>query len=196
MADLDPGRDLPPPVEGNGVPGGSNLSAKKRWSWLRKSARGVGWLLASPTEWFGLRSIRAGASSISRLYKGTRARTGRDRRFAVEEDRGFDKVATAFNYGISIDELEHRLAARRRQTAHLAYGLFAIGCLFVLSWVWVAGRTASDGGRVLMLLRFLPFCTLFYLMSFYNALINFQIRTGRGANWLEYISTEKDFLPR
>jgi hypothetical protein len=196
VADRDPGRSLPPLPEENGLSGGSKPAAEKRRGWLRKSARGVGWLLASPTEWFGLRSIRAGASSIGRLYQGTRARTGRDRRFAVEKDRGFDKVATAFNYGISIDELECRLAARRRQTAQLAYALFVIGCLFVLGWVWVALRTAADGGRVLMLIRFLPFCALFYLMSFYNALINFQIRTRRGANWREYISTEKEFLPR
>jgi hypothetical protein len=196
VADRDPGRSLPPLPEENGPSGGSKPAARKRWGWFRKSARGVGWLLASPTEWFGLKSIRAGASSIGRLYQGTRSRTGRDRRFAVEEDRGFDKVATAFNYGISIDELERRLASRRRQTAQLAYALFVIGCLFVLGWVWVALRTASDGGRVLMLIRFLPFCALFYLMSFYNALINFQIRTGRGANWREYISTEEEFLPR
>jgi hypothetical protein len=196
MADFEPDKSLPPLVEEKSAGGGSEPAARKRWGWLRKSARGAGWLLASPTEWFGLRSIRAGASSIGRLYEDTRARTGRDRRFAVEENRLFDKAATAFNYGITIDELERRLAARRRQTALLAYGLFAIGCLFVLGWLWVAVRTASDGGRVLVLMRFLPFCALFYLMSFYNALINFQIRTGRGANWLEYISTEKDFLPR
>ncbi len=196
MVDLDPDRSLPPLEDDKSASSGGEPAAKKRWGWLRKSTRGVGWLLASPTEWLGWRSIRSGASSIGRLYQGTRARTGRDRRFAVEADRGFDKVATAFNYGISIDELERRLAARRRQTAQLAYGLFVIGCLFVLGWVWVAVRTASDGGRVLMLVRFIPFCALFYLMSFYNALINFQIRIGRGANWREYISTERDFLPR
>jgi len=74
--------------------------------------------------------------------------------------------------------------------------MFGLACLFVLAWVCVALRVVSDGGRVALLLQFLPFCALFYLMSFYQALLNFQIRTGRAAGWREYLSTEEGFLPR
>ena len=98
--------------------------------------------------------------------------------------------------GISTEELERRLAVRRRQTALLSYVLFLMACAFVLAWARVALRTVSGGGRVVLLLQFLPFCVLFYLMSFYQALINFQIRTGRTANWREYLTTEDGFLPR
>ena len=196
MADRENGGRLPPRDEDVGELNGPSPATRKRAGLLRRSVRGIGWLLASPAEWFGLRSVQAGASSIGRLYQRARAPRGRDRRFQVEEDGEFDKAVIAFNYGITIEELERRLAARRRQTALLAYALFSIGCLFVLGWIWVAIDTASSGGRVLLLLRFLPFCALFYLMAFYNALINFQIRTARAASWLEYIATEKDFLPR
>jgi hypothetical protein len=96
----------------------------------------------------------------------------------------------------SVEEVERRLAARRRQTAILAYVTFGIGCISVLAWASVALRVAGAGGRVILLVEFLPFCLLFYLMSFYQALINFQIRVGRAAGWRAYLSTEEGFLPR
>jgi hypothetical protein len=186
-----------PPEEIEGSGNGSDAVGKKqRFSFVRRSARGVGWLFASPSEWFGMRSIRAGASNIGQNYRDIRAPRTRDRRFKTQDNRYFDAAGTAFAYGITIEELERRLAARRRQTALLAYGLFGLGCVLFLAWVFVAIRTVSDGGRVILLLQFLPFCALFFLMSFYQALVNFQIRTGRSASWLEYIFAEKEFLPR
>jgi hypothetical protein len=176
--------------------GRATPSNKQRFGLLRRSARGVGWLLTSPTEWLGFASIQAGASVLGRTYQGIRAPRSRDLRFKTKDSRAFDLVGTAFAYGISIEALERRLAMRRRQTTWLAYGLFGFGCLLVLAWVCVAVRTASHGSRVVLLLQFLPFYALFFLMSFYQALINFQIRTGRAANWREYVFAERDFLPR
>lgn len=170
--------------------------APERRSRFRRLVGGIGWLFQSPAEWLGWRSISEGAGAVRRLYRGTRAGQKRDRRFKAQENYRFDLAGTAFAYGISIAELERRLALRRRQTALLSYVLFLMACAFVLAWVWVALRTAGGGGRVVLLLQFLPFCALFYLMSFYQALLNFQIRTGRAANWREYLATEAGFLPR
>ena len=172
-----------------------NSTPKHRSGFIR-ALGGVGWLFQSPAEWLGWRSISEGADAVGRLYR--RARTGqkRDRRFKTRENYTFDLVGMAFAFSISTEELERRLAVRRRQTALLSYVLFLMACAFVLAWVWVALRTVSGGGRVVLLLQFLPFCVLFYLMSFYQALINFQIRTGRTANWREYSTTEAGFLPR
>jgi hypothetical protein len=171
-------------------------TSPRRRSRFRRALGGIGWLFQSPAEWLGWRSISAGADAVGRLYRGTRAGQKRDRRFKTQESYIFDLVGTAFAYGISPEELERRLAARRRQTAILSYALFLMACGFVLAWACVALRTISGGGRVVLLLQFLPFCILFYLMSFYQALINFQIRTGRAANWREYLTTEDGFLPR
>ena len=33
-------------------------------------------------------------------------------------------------------------------------------------------------------------------LAFYNALINFQIRSGRRATWREYLLTNRGFLPQ
>lgn len=187
-ADAEPSEGPPRHDAGNSTP--------RRRSRFRRALGGVGWLFQSPAEWLGWRSISEGAGAVGRLYRGTRASQKRDRRFKTQENYTFDLVGTAFTYGISTEELERRLAVRRRQTALLSYVLFLMACAFVLAWVWVALRTVSGGGRVVLLLQFLPFCVLFYLMSFYKALINFQIRTGRTANWREYLTTEDGFLPR
>ena len=196
MAEIEPRENVPPVGGNSSTLSDRELPVRRRAGWVRRTARRVGWLFASPTEWFGVRSVKSGAASIGRLYQGMRPPRHRDRRVSLGDGKAFDKAATAFNYGISPEELERRLAVRRRQTARFAYALFTIGCLFVLSWLWVASRTPSELGRLVMLLRFFPFCVLFYLLSFYNALVNFQIRTGRAANWMEYISTERGFLPR
>jgi hypothetical protein len=144
----------------------------------------------------GWRTISGGATLVARLYAAVRADGRRDRRFRTGEGKAFDLAGTAFAYGISVKDLERRLAVRRRQTAALAYAMFGLACMFVLAWVSVALRVVSDGGRAVLLLQFIPFCALFYLMSFYQALLNFQIRTGRAAGWREYLSTEEEFLPR
>lgn len=193
--DIDDGR--PGGVPGNApLPERPNSADRKRGSWFRRVLGGVAWVSAAPADWMGWRTISGGATLIGRLYQGIGARARRDKRFRTEDDRTFDLVGTAFAYGISIEELERRLAARRRQTAALAYSMFGLACLFVLAWVCVALRVANGGGRVALLLQFLPFCLLFYLMSFYQALLNFQIRSGRAAGWREYLSTEEGFLPR
>ena len=190
----EPSRWLP---EGDRFPPGSPANSdRERRSWFRRMLGGVAWLSAAPVDWMGWRTISNGAALLGRLYQRTRSVRRRDSRFKMGEDRAFDVAATAFAYRITQEELQRRLGARRRQTATLAYGMFSLACMFVLAWVCVALRTASDGGRVVLLLEFLPFCPLSYLMSFYQALINFQIRTGRAAGWQEYLSTEEGFLPR
>ena len=165
-------------------------------SWFRRTLRGVAWLSAAPADWMGLKTISSAATLLGRLYRRTRGPARRDSRFKTNQGRVFDVAGTAFAYGISEQEVERRLSARRRQTATLAYLMFGLACFFVLAWVHLALRTASDGVRAALLLQFLPFCALFYLMSFYQALINFQIRSGRTVGWHEYLATEEGFLPR
>jgi hypothetical protein len=47
-----------------------------------------------------------------------------------------------------------------------------------------------------MACEFLPFLSLFLLVAFYNALLNFQIRMRRSASWREFLLTDDGFLPR
>ena len=75
-------------------------------------------------------------------------------------------------------------------------GTFALACLFLIGWVHAALDTPLSLSRIMLAIDFLPFCALFFLIAFYNALINFQIRSGRRATWREYLLTDRGFLPQ
>ena len=170
--------------------------SKERRSLFGRVFRGIGWLSAGPVGWVGLRGISRGASFIRNLATVLRAGAQRHPRFPASEDGGYDLEATAFLCGISLFELQRRLQVRQRQTARIAYATFALGCIFLTAWICEALVSPWTAMRVILALEFLPFCALFFLLAFYNALLNFQIRVGRSAGWLEYLSTDKSFWPR
>jgi hypothetical protein len=174
------------------------LSARpaRRLSVFGTLFRSVGWLGAAPVGWLGVRQIGRTAGFIRELCMLLRSSPRGDARFKIEETGGFDLVATAFSYGISVRELEQRLAQRRRQTAQMAYASLLLATVFLLGWVWHALSIRWTGGRVVAALEFLPFCGLFFLIAFYYALLNFQIRQRRRATWREYFMTEERFWPR
>jgi hypothetical protein len=158
--------------------------------------RSIGWLSAGPIDWVGLRGISRGASFIRDLCVTLRIGARRDPRFRASEDGGYDLEATAFLHGISLLELERRLKVQRRQTARIAYVTFALGCIFLTAWMCEALLSPWTAMRVVLALEFLPFYALFFLLAFYNALLNFQIRIGRTASWREYLATDEPFWPR
>ena len=165
-------------------------------SLIRRVLAPVRWLASGPADWFGRKSVRSGAGMIGKLWSQTRTVTRRDSRFKIDETGGFDLAATAFSYGITVDALEQRLSQRRRTTALLAYGALTIAALSVLFWIHSAINQPYTSARVMMGWEFLPFISLFLLLAFYNALLNFQIRMRRSAGWREFLSTEGGFLPR
>jgi len=155
----------------------------------------MGWLFATPFVWSGAHRIKRGWSSIDDLFRLVRAGPGRDDRFKTADRGTFDLHATAVSYGIPVHHLEARLAARRVQTARIAYATFALGWLFLVGWIWDALSSAWTVTRITSTLYFLPFCVLFFLVALYNALQNYQIRSGRLATWREYLATPDRFWP-
>jgi hypothetical protein len=187
---------MPIELEGTGSRDATGSKSKKRHAFLRRVLRGIGWLSAGPVDWVGRRGISRGASLFRNLSVTLRSSSQRDPRFRTSEDGGFDLEATAFLHAISVFELERRLVVRRRQTARIAYAAFALGWFFLAAWMGEALSSPWTTGRIVLALEFLPFCALFFLLSFYNALLNFQIRIGRTASWCEYLSTGEPFWPR
>jgi hypothetical protein len=168
---------------------------KQRRSFFGKIFRGTGWLAAGPVDWAGTRRIRRGWSFIGDLVHILRLGPSPDNRFKTEDRGVFDMRATAFSYGMSVPELKARLRSRRLQTARIAYAASALAWLFMCGWIWHALASPLTAMRVTSALYFLPFCALFFLIAFHNALLNFQIRTGRLANWREYLATTEKFWP-
>jgi hypothetical protein len=153
-------------------------------------------LFAGPVDWVGLRGISRGASFIRDLSVTLRSASHRNRRFRTSDDGGVDFEATGFLQGTSVSQVERRLRVRRRQTARIAYATFALGCIFSAAWAYEALSSPWTAERIALALEFLPFCALFFLMVFYNALLNFQIRICRTASWREYLVTREPFWPR
>jgi hypothetical protein len=154
------------------------------------------WLAGGPADWFGRKSVMSGAGLISGLWRQSRRPVQRDSRFKVDDDGSFDLAATAFSYGISVEALEQRLEQRRRMTFMISYGASLVAILSVIFWIHSAINEPYTPTRIMMAFEFLPFLSLFYLVAFYNALLNFQIRMRRTANWREFLSTEAGFFPR
>ena len=195
---LDPIQPPPAPSASEASPETEealHVSIKKR-GFFRRAVRGVGWLSAAPADWLGTTHVRRAASTVRLLAGKLRAPAARDRRFKTEPGGGFDLKATAFSYGMSVVELEARLSLRRRQTATVAYATLVLAGGFLLGWIHQALHTEFAASRLALALYFLPFCLLFFLIAFYNALLNFQIRARRTAGWREYLTTEEAFLPR
>jgi len=157
---------------------------------------GVSWVGSTPGLWFGTEGVRAGAALIAGLARRVRVRPRRNPHFRTEERGVFDLRATAFSHGITVAEIERRLSVRRRQTAFSAYLLAGLALLFFGAWLSKVLAAEGTGQRVALTVDILPFCVLFALLAFYQALINFQIRAGRTAGWREYLMTDSGFWPR
>ena len=168
---------------------------QQRSSLFRRMFRGLGWLSAGPVEWAGLRGISRSASLIGELAATMRSASRRDRDVGANREGGPDLNAASCD-GLSAAELERYWKVRRRQTALTAYASFAVGCLFLLAWVYEASSLPWIVARLVLALKILPFCALFFLLAFYHALLNFQIRVGRLASWREYLLCSEPIWPR
>ena len=186
---------MPIPFESHRPAASMPAPARKRRSLFGRVFRGAGWLAGGPVDWIATRRIARSASFIRDLVVSLRVGPQRDTRFKTGDDGGFDLQATAFCYGLSVHELAARLTARRRQSARIAYASFALAWFFLLAWLWHALSSTWSAARIASALDFLPFCALFFLVAFCNALLNFQIRIGRTASWREYLATSERFWP-
>lgn len=169
--------------------------APKKGSIVGRAWRGAVWVGRWPAEAMGISEIRKHARLIAMLFRMLNPAPHKDRRLHLAEDRGIDLRATAFLCGVSERLLEEQLRRRRRQSAISAYVAFGLGCMFLLAWLWRALTSPRTALGLVSAIEFLPFCGIFFLSAFNNALLNFQLRTGRMATWREYLSTNEQFWP-
>jgi len=169
-------------------------SGKSR-SAIGKAFAGARWLASGPADWVSMRRISRGWSFIGDLLGIARRGPLRDPRWKTEEQGRFDLRATAFSYGLSVAQLEAQLRARQRHTARVAYLAFTLAWLLLVGWVWQSLTTPWTVVRATSSVYFLPFCGLLFLISFHNALLNFQIRSRTMASWRDYIATDEKFWP-
>ena len=157
--------------------------------------RGTRFVATSPIAAAGVGEVKQGARFIRGLAEIVRTGPQPDRRLRTHADRTLDLQATAFSHGLSVAELEQRLAARQWQTARAAYLAFALGWGFLGLWLYQALRTPWSYARVTSALEFMPFCAAFFLLAFRNAWLNWQLRTRRLGSAADYLRTSEPFWP-
>ena len=165
-------------------------------SMLKRTWRRTKFVASGPIANIGLHEISSGARLIGQLTTQVRRGPDPDSRLKSDERGGIDLQATAFSYGISVEELVERMHTRRQQTARSAYALFGLGACFLVVWLWQATHMRLSSARIISAVEFLPFCILFFLVATKSAWMNWQLRTRRLGSLLDYLQTSDPFLPR
>lgn len=175
-----------------GVPG----DGRDRASFFRRNWRRAKFIAGGPVANVGFQEISDGRRFIGGLWGVLRRGSPADRRLKTDEDGIIDLTATAFSYGMSVGALVERLRFRQAQTARAAYAMFGLGSVSLLLWLHGALHMRLSGSRVFAALEYLPFCTLFFLLAFKSAWLNWQLRTRRLGSTVAFMTTKEPFLPR
>jgi hypothetical protein len=158
------------------------------WRGTKSTAR-------APFSAFPFDQIRQNARLITDLSRRLRPRPDPELRVFRTDAGRLDLQATAFDFGLSPQKLQARIASRRRQTARLAYASFILGCGFVVLWMYRAVTSDLGGPRFVNALQFIPFCAIFFLVALKNAHVNWQLRTGQFGSAGEYLRSPAPFWP-
>src|SRR5450755_2642236 len=119
-----------------------------------------------PFTTFPIEQIRENAWLIRDLAGLLRRHPEDKPRVFRTDDGRIDLQATSFDFGLSPQALQARIASRRRQTAKLAYVSFVLGCVFVVLWMHRALTSRLGGSHIIGALLFVPFCAIFFLVAF------------------------------
>ncbi|WP_158746719.1 hypothetical protein [Acidisphaera sp. L21] len=169
---------------------------RNRLSFMRRNWRRAKFIAGSPVANVGFQEISEGRRFIGGLWGLLRRGIPTDTRLKSDEDGSIDLLATAFSYGMSVEALVERLRFRQGQTAWAAYAMFGLGSVFLVLWLYGALHIGMSSARLFSALEFLPFCTLFFLLAFKSAWLNWQLRTRRLGSPVAYLKTTEPFLPR
>jgi hypothetical protein len=167
-----------------------------RPSFLRRNWRRARFVASGPIASIGVTEISGGARMIDGLLRLLRAGPPPDTRIKTMDGGSIDLEATAFSYGIKVEELEKRLEERRLQTARAAYATFGLGAISLLLWLYTALHMTISSARIFSAIEFLPFCALFFLLAFKSAWMNWQLRALRIGSAVAFLRTTEAFLPR
>jgi hypothetical protein len=134
------------------------------------------------------------AGLIGDLAGHAKAPQGADHPAAFHDGRYLDVEAMAASHGVCVGEIRDLMLTRRRQTARSVFCHLCGGGGFLVLWLVEAFRTPAYTS-VPYVLGLLGLCSAFFLSAFYNALVNWQIRTLRLGTPVEFLRTEESWWP-
>jgi hypothetical protein len=112
----------------------------------------------------------------------------------ADDERRFDLVAMALQAGVTVEAIRVQLANRGRQTARAVWCYLAGGVGFLVFWLVEAISTPACT-RLSYVAGLLLICAAFFLSAFYNALVNWQLRTLRLGSAREFLCTNERWWP-
>ncbi len=159
----------------------------------------VGWgvrkTLGAPIACIGVEQIAENARLIRRLAQTIRNGPGPDPMVWVKPDRTLDVAVMSWEAQVPVAEIERLLANRRRQSRQATWSYLAGGTVFVVLGFIHAASLLPALPTLLYALSTAAICCCFFLMAFYNALINWQVRTRRLGTAREFLDTDETWRP-
>ena len=157
--------------------------------------RGVRLVVGAPVACFGYRQIAHNASTIKTLVGDIRKGREPDPRVRVADDRTLDVAAMAWGAQVSPAEIERQLENRKRQTVRATFCYLLGAGLFLALAFYHAIALLPVFPTLSYVLTMTAICCCFSSMAFYNALVNWQIRTRRLGSAREFLNAEETWWP-
>jgi hypothetical protein len=173
------------------IPPGPKRKAPRRPGGLW---RGLKFVLGAPLQALSTDQIVKGAGVIGDLADQIKGGPRPDPRVRVDEGRFLDLETMALVQGVSLAEIHRLLADRRRKTSRAVFCYLCGGAGFLALWLIEALMTPAYASLAYVI-GLLAICMVLFLSAFYNALVNWQIRTRRLGTALEFLRTEESWWP-
>ena len=141
------------------------------------------------------KDIRQGGLFIGDLWRVIRLRRKASRKIRLYSDKSFDILAMAFDANVAPAEIERRLFNRRIQTRRNTFSYLICGIILLAVWAWEISLKESTTISMLDMMGFLVVAGCFFIAAFFNALINWQVRTRRLGSVGEFLRLEASWWP-
>lgn len=175
-------------TEGQAPPNG-RPPRRRRGLW-----RALGFLVGGPIATFGVGNVVEGARTIQSLAERIKAESSRPSSVRLDDAGFFDLPETAARTNTDVNHLQVLLRCRRTQTARATKTYLVGGSGFLAFWVY-AGLIAPGGASTAYIMALIALAGLFFIGAFYNALINWQVRTNRLGSFQEFLATSETWWP-
>ncbi len=110
-------------------------------------------------------------------------------------DRQLDVTEMAIAAGVTVDAVEYRLEFRLKQTKQAVYCYMGAATLLWVGWFYEAFTAPRAYAHLLAVIGLVAVTSCFALGAFYNALVNWQIRTRRLGTAREFLATTETWWP-
>lgn len=163
---------------------------KRRALW-----RGVRLVMSAPAACFGGKQIRENAGYIGDLVRLIRTGPGTEPRVRLFKDRSLDVLSMAWDARVPPSEIERQLDNRRKQSARSTLCYLAGAVLFLAVGFYQAAAALPASPSLLYVVAMSAICSCFFLLAYYHALVNWQIRTRRLGTAREFLHANESWWP-